>query len=157
MEKEKKKVQARPILTKSRASSYFHPLLHKVGTIIEADDPCFIPEYGANSPYAIVLANVSNGTISISSGGMDTVDCGFSLELQPGYRINVESLIEGVIVALNFRAAEKQRMHMVATNVRNEVVRIKHRQPFAKISLEPVHIFDWILNDTRSIDRGKTN
>jgi hypothetical protein len=151
MEKEKTKVLAQPVVNKSKASLFFSPTLLKVATLIEADDPSFVPVYDKDYAYATLVANSPNG-IYISSGGMDDVDCGFSIELPPGYRINVESILGGVLVALNSRVKHKQRMSLVVSNVRSEMLRIKHLQAFAKISLEPVYIFDWIINDSRSND-----
>jgi dUTPase len=146
-EKEKETVTARPIMSKSRVSSYYSPSFLKVATLIEADDQIFVPSYDRGEfNGATLLANLPNGPLTLSSGGTDVVDCGFSIDLSAGYGFVVESLLGGVFVApCIIENKTKQRVRISVTNARNEVVSIKHKQKFASLSLRPVHLFEWII------------
>lgn len=137
IEKPNMKISAK--LPASPAKDYVRPEIRKVAVEIVSDEEEFIPAYahGCNSAY--LLANLTVGELDLISGSSTLIDCGFSLKVPPGYRVEIASSISGLFLS----RCDSERMKVNAINV-GENLTLHHKQEIARIWIEPVYIFEWV-------------
>lgn len=147
--KEDEKNQANCKLPSCSAKDYFQPILNKVSTKIECDDEFFIPKYlNSNSTSADVFANCDNA-IAIHHQGFCSIDCGFSIQIQKGYKACVEldsywSKKGLVLVGDKFFNSENiEKIKINVYNLGERQVVVNHKDKIAKIWIEPVYFFEW--------------
>lgn len=131
--------------------------MKKVLAKIVADDPMFVPKYQTDgSACCDLVANVpmnSNNVrqLTIVHRGTVLVDCGFSMEVPPGYKANIMArsgwATKGLIVTNGpgqIDSDYRNRIKVIVTNVgaQNPVV-IQHGERIAQMSIEPVYMFEW--------------
>lgn len=151
-----KKVQAKLKATRSPAKDYTEPLLHKVATKIVVKDPKYIPQYKTDGAacvdlYACIPANEQ---INLTSRSIVKVSCGFSMELQPGYKALISArsglAAKGLIVTNGPGVIDSDyrgEVCVILSNVGKEIIPIKDGDRIAQMSIEPVYTFDWIQTD----------
>ena len=153
-EKKKKKVKAVPVTTHSPAKDYYDPPLHKVITKIVVDDPIFIPQYQTEGSACVdLVANIPVGEIRIPHRMTTRIDCGFAMQLKPGYKANIRArsglACQGLIVTNGVGCIDADftgRVQVIVTNVGNvNPITIKHGQRVAQMEIEPVYLFEWEL------------
>lgn len=148
-EEPKPEVFAKPL--SSPAKDYHVPTFNKVSTKIKADCEKYIPNYDINSTEADLFANLKSEFEKIGHSSCLIVDCGFDLEMPIGYRIKInsnESLKNNGIFASHFLDQscynnKSIRIKVSLINVYQNIFTIKKDDKIAKISIEPVYIFDW--------------
>lgn len=162
MSKSKKKLEAEPTLDCSALKNFSAPLLHKVATKIVVDDPKFIPKYQTEGSACVdLIANISN-TITLPSRNTAIIDCGFSMELTPGYKALIVPrsgfASRGLIVANSpgqIDSDYRGRVKVIVLNASREIITINPEERFAQMYIEPVYAFEWVLtNQLSSTDRG---
>lgn len=122
----------------------------KVPTKIKADDPSYIPVYQTDgSVCADLVANLP-APLALPYRTTEIVDCGFSMELPPGYKAVTcarSSLAKKGLIVTNapgqIDTDYRGRVKVLVTNVGKEIITISHGDRFAQIALEPVYIFKW--------------
>jgi len=128
-------------LPKSPAAGYLAPDIKKVAVQIESDEDDFMPRYSLeDAGRADLVVNIPSGEILFSEGGSDILDCGFSLEIPAGYRLCVSSSVHGFFMEL----VDSKRIKIKAFNSGEECT-LRHKQKVAKMWIEPIYFFEWIL------------
>lgn len=147
-EKEKNKVNCK--LPPCSAKDYFQPIVNKVSTKIECDDDFFIPKYlNSKAVSADVFVNCENKTtLAIHHQGFCSIDCGFSLEVQKGYKVCVELdsfwTNKGLILVGNKSySGDFEKIKINVYNLGEKQIVINHKDKIAKIWIEPVYFFEW--------------
>ncbi len=123
---------------------------------IVPDDPVFIPMYRtAGSAAADLVANippdaVGNRLIRLLPGHIETIDCGFSMALEPGWEAQIRCRSglaqRGVQVTNGVGTIDddyRGRVGVILNNVGKEIVVIKHGDRIAQMALKPVYHFGW--------------
>lgn len=144
MVKEKPKNKAasiRPLLPRSPAVEYSSPTLHQVAVEVASDEKYFLPSCEGASCISEVCANIPSNLV-LSQNSSCVVDCGFSMKLPAGYKCRAESLNPSLFVSI----VECPRFKLNVFNV-GETVRLIDRQKIAKIWIEPVYLFEWIVRE----------
>jgi hypothetical protein len=134
--------KAKPKATKTPAKEYSRPGISKVAVALKIDDPSFAPGTSDRYGMSMVFARIPSGQVRISEGGSVVIECGFGLELPPGYRVRVSSLFANLFVEVN--NLDMFRLHV--TNLSDETI-LKDREQIGLIWIEPVCFFDWIHKD----------
>jgi dUTPase len=147
-EEEKPKPKVEVILPASPAKDYESPLFHKVATKIVVDDPMFMPQYTPGCSYVSLRANLSNrGAIRLPFRGIETVDCGFDLELSYGYRsVLVQNRLlaaKGLLLTGPRLLDGSQRVQVTIINCGHQIIEIHNGDLIAEMSIEPVYLFDF--------------
>lgn len=139
-------------------------LTQKVLCKILVDDPMFLPQYQTDgSANCDLVANIpqnANGVkqITVVHRGTVLIDCGFSIEVPPGYKANVMArsgwATKGLIVTNGIGQIDSDyrgRVKVIVTNVgaQNPVV-IQHGERIAQMSIDPVYTFNWEVVDKLS-------
>ena len=164
---EKKKVKATLKKERSILKDYTQPLLHKVVTKIVVDDPMFIPKYETEGAACVdLIANIPPPLEGAAPGlriphrGVVRIDCGFSMELKPGYKACISArsgkASSGLIVANGpgqIDSDYRGRVQVIVCNVgQSNPVQINHGDRIAQMWIEPVYSFEWevvsALSDT---------
>lgn len=160
--KKTKKATASPVAPKSSVKGYNKPLLHEIATKIVVDDKEFVPQYeSAISSVVTVYANLETNPagqrrIQMPHRSTVTVDCGFSIDLPPGYKAVLKALPEfanrGLIVNEGGSVIDgESRVTVTVTNVGKEIIVLEHGKPVAQMYIEPVYRFSW---DVTEVTRG---
>jgi len=147
-EKPKPKVEVAAKLPDSPAKDYAQPLLHKVATKITVDDPMFTPQYVAGCSYVSLRANLSNrGAIRLPHRGIETIDCGFNLELPSGFRaiLSQNRLLaaKGLFLTGPRVVDGSNRVQVTVINCGHQIIEIHNGDQIAEMSVEPVYLFDF--------------
>lgn len=143
---------ATPIPTQSPIKDYNEPQLYKVLTKIVVDDPMFIPQYKTDGAACVdLVANLKDGPLLLTHRSTTRVDCGFSMQLKPGYKANIRArsglACQGLVVTNGPGCVDEDyrgRVQVIITNVGNvNPVTIKHGDRIAQMEIEPVYRFEW--------------
>jgi dUTPase len=128
----------------SPVKDYVEPYLHKVATKIVVDEKEFMPVYLGNSPTVSIKAKLSE-TVRMPNRAIQTIDCGFSMEMPPGYKAVFEASdvlkSKGVFVV---SGVYKDRVSVTVLNSGREIIQIENGDVVAEMSVQPVFIFDWV-------------
>lgn len=125
-------------------------------TKIKADDPMFVPQYQTeSSACADLIANVPPDSTkqriaTVLPNRCVVIDCGFSMELPPGYKAEIYARSGHAKAMLMVPNAPGQidqdfrgRVMVLIANVGKNSMVIQHGERFAQIALCPVWRFDW--------------
>lgn len=134
-------VMAKPVQPRSPAFDYFNPDIRKVAVEVVSDGSDFTPSCEGSSCVSEVFANIPSG-LDLVHNSSCVVDCGFSMKLPAGYKCRVESLNPSLFLSV----VDCQRFKLNVFNA-GDTVRLKDRQKIAKIWVEPVYLFEWIVRD----------
>ena len=140
---------------------YTYTSRNHVPAKIKADHSDFIPQYKTRGAACCdLLANITapdvhgNHELTIIPGATVTVDCGFSMQLVPGYEAQVRSrsgmASRGLIVTNGIGTIDadyRGRLKVILTNVGKEVIVIRHKDRIAQMALKPVWYFVWEESD----------
>ena len=126
------------------AKDYFVPSINKILTKIKPDSDDFIPVY-SNKSTADLRANIPEKEIQLRKGGNVLIDCGFSLEMPPGYKISVSANSDYVAkgIYINNVFSDNNRIRVLVINNSEDVCVIKHKDIIAQIYIEPIYFFEW--------------
>jgi len=139
---------------------------NRVPTKIKADHPDFIPQYKTRGAACCdLMANITEPDVhgkyelTIIPGATVSVDCGFSIQLVPGYEAQVRSrsgmASRGLIVTNGIGTIDadyRGRLKVILTNVGKEVIVIRHKDRIAQMALKPVWYFVW--DETDQLDES---
>jgi dUTPase len=136
----------------SSAKDYHLPYFNKISTKIDPDSNEFIPSYDSNSSEADLFANLDSKEKIIGSLSSLVIDCGFNVEIPSGYKIKIASnefLKNCGILADQFLDEScynnsSIRIKVFLTNISKDPVTIKKNSKIARISIEPIYIFEWL-------------
>ena len=146
-DKEVKKASCCVKMPDSAVKEYVQPFLHKVATKVVVDKEIFMPTYVGDSPTVSIRAKLAE-TARLPHRTMQTIDCGFSMELPPGYKAVFEASAllksKGVFVV---DSTSKGRVTVTVLNSGREIVPIADGDVVAEMSVQPVYIFDWMVNN----------
>lgn len=127
------------------AKDYYTPSITKIATKIHPDNADFIPSYSKGSSSADIRANISEGKIYLYKNAYAVIDCGFSLEIPPGYKMSAHTdcdiLKRGIF--LRDIINEDKRIKVLLINNGDSVFIINHKDIIGKISIEPAYYFEW--------------
>lgn len=155
------KVKATVKRANSPVKDFYEPPILSVATKIVADDPMFIPKYQTpGSACADLVANIpvneflnNERKIALTHRSTLLVDCGFSMELPPGYKACIaarSSLASKGLVVANAPAQidsdYRGRVKIIVTNIGKEILTISHGDRIGQIYLERVTLFDWVVS-----------
>lgn len=166
--KNKPVVRAKPIGKKSLVADYESPKYHNVVTKIVADDPMFVPKYKTEGAACVdLVANIQEDDagkreIALNHRATVVVDCGFSMELPPGFKALISArsgfASKGLIVTNGPGVIDSDyrgRVKVILTNVGKEIIVVKHGDRIAQMSIERMFLFDWQVVDSISdTERG---
>jgi len=145
-----KKGSARVVLKESPAKKFFKPTIENVGVKIVADNPSYIPQYHTEGSACVDLVSNSDD-IRIPHRGIFKFDCGFSMELPPGYKACIVSrsglASKGIIVANApgiIDSDYRGKICVILANIGHELALIKRGDRIAQMYIEPVSKFDWL-------------
>jgi dUTPase len=135
-------------LPESPVKELAKPLLHKVATKLVVDEALFLPQYSTGCSYVSIRANLSNrGAIRLPHRGIETVDCGFELELPEGYRaiLSQNRLLaaKGLFLTGPRIIDGKQRVQVTIINCGHQIIEVHNGDLIAEMSVEPVYVFDF--------------
>ena len=137
---------------------------------IVADDPMFIPQYATEgAANCDLVANVpvdgnGNRQVSVTHRGVILVDCGFSMEIKPGYKAVIMArsgwASKGVVVTNAPGQIDEDyrgRIKVIVGNFgTNNPVTIKHGDRIAQMAIVPVWKFDWqVVTELSETVRGE--
>jgi dUTP pyrophosphatase len=134
---------------------------------IKADSPQFIPMYKTKgSAAADLIANIPPNDIGeriirIAPGHIETIDCGFTMALPPGWEAQIRARSglaqKGIQVTNGIGTIDddyRGRIMVIINNAGREIVNIKHGDRFAQMALKPVWYFEWnIVSELDETDR----
>jgi dUTP pyrophosphatase len=128
-----------------------HYDLNAVPTKIVADDPIFKPKYKSRGAACCdLVANIPEGSVRLIPGSTVVVDCGFRMQLRPGYEALVRprtSLAKKSIIITNSPGTIdddfRGRVRCIMSNIGHDIVEIKHLDRVAQMALKPVWYFAW--------------
>lgn len=123
-------------LPKSPATDYVSPEVNRVAASIKCEDDFFAPKSSCDDGKAEIFANIDSGGVELGHGSSAVIDCGFEMELPPGYRISVSSSIDSLFLSL----ADSKRIKVSVFNAGDQYV-LQDRQAIGKIWIEPVYFF----------------
>lgn len=123
----------------SPAKSYNKPDIFKVAVELDADEPAFSPSEAASDGSVRVCANIPSSRLSLPQGGSAIIDCGFSMNLPPGYRSRVSSCHPSLLAEL----VDSKRFKLSILNLGEDTILID-REPIARLWVEPVYFLEWI-------------
>jgi hypothetical protein len=126
-----------------------------VATEIVADDEKFIPKYCDEDGICCELvANIpvqedGSQTIRLPHRATVLVDCGFSMTLKPGWRVDIEASEEYALQGLFVRRIGKEKRMKLVVTVLGHVnpVRISHGDKLAHMTVSPVSRIEWMVNN----------
>jgi dUTP pyrophosphatase len=123
-------------------------------TKVVADEPDFIPQYETDGSACCDLrANVPlNGKnerkLAIPPGAVLVIDCGFSMQLPPGYEAQVRArsglATKGLTMANGIGTIDedyRDRMKVIAANIGRQIIVIEHKSRIAQMALKAVERF----------------
>lgn len=106
--------------------------------------------------------DVGERILRLAPGHIETIDCGFSMALPPGWEAQIRPRSglaqKGVQVTNSPGTIDddyRGRLMVVLNNAGREIVNIKHGDRFAQMALKPVWYFSWnIVDELESTERG---
>ena len=143
--------------------------MKRIPVKIKADDPDFVPKYKSRGAACCdLVANLTepdatgNYVLTINPGMTVVVDCGFTMQLVPGYEAQVRSRSglarRGLIVTNGVGTIDddyRGRVTVILTNVGKEIIQIKHKDRIGQMALKPVWYFVWEdVDDLDPTERG---
>lgn len=101
--------------------------------------------------------------IRLAPGHSETIDCGFSMALPPGWEAQLRcrsGMAQKSIQVTNGIGTidddYRGRVMVILNNAGREIVNIKHGDRFAQMALKPVFYFQWnIVNALDETERGE--
>lgn len=101
--------------------------------------------------------------IRLAPGHIETIDCGFSMALPPGWEAQIRCRSgmaqKGVQVTNGIGTIDddyRGRLMVILNNAGREIVNIKHGDRFAQMALKPVWYFAWnMVNELDDTVRGE--
>jgi dUTP pyrophosphatase len=147
---------ANPTPVPCPAKDFAEPMLHKVVTKIVVDDPMFIPQYKTEGAACVdLVANIPEGEIRLNHRNTIKIDCGFSMQLKPGWKANIRArsglATQGLVVTNGpgcIDADYTGRVQVIVTNVGNvNPITLRHGDRIAQMEIESVFRFDWLVVD----------
>ena len=132
------------------------------------DDEAFIPKYQTEEAACCdLVANVPEDAAGIRQYTLphrttQLVDCGFSMELQHGYKALISARSgwaeRGLIITNAPGTVDpdyRGRVKCLVTNVGKEVIVIKHLARIAQMAIHPIYVFDWqVVDELTETERG---
>jgi dUTPase len=128
----------------SAAKGYVQSFLHKVATNIVVDEEAFMPTYMGDSPTVSIRAKL-DGPTRLPHRAMQTIDCGFSMELPPGYKAVFEAAVSLKAKGMFVVDSTSNRVTVTVLNAGREIVPISNGDVVAEMSIQPVYLFDWMV------------
>lgn len=146
------KVLAKPAKAVKSLAKDFTPVnLFKIAVELTADEPVFQPVYidsDAANVCALIptLNHQGQQILRLNHRYTETVDCGISLTLPPGYTLVAKATRSyaqrGLLVSGCYLV--DKRLKIIVTNVGHETpLLIGHKEAFAQIYLQPIYYFEW--------------
>jgi hypothetical protein len=135
-------VRINPLLPHNHASDYFNPKINQVAVEVTWDDRDFMPSCEGTSCVSEVSANIPSSELFLVHNSSCVIDCGFTINLPAGYKCRAESLNPSLFIQI----VECPRFKLNVFNA-GEAVRLIDRQKIAKIWIEPIYLFEWIVRD----------
>lgn len=121
------------------------------------------------SAAADLIANIPENDlgeriIRLAPGHIETIDCGFSMALPPGWEAQIRcrsSMAQkGVQVTNGIGTIDddyRQNIKVILNNAGREIVNIKHGERFAQMTIKPVWYFSWNIVDELDVtERGES-
>ena len=144
MEKQKLKGTLSPKVAKSQIPQYLTPMpLINVITKILVDSEDFMPTVAdEKSGRLLIKASIPDRkTISIAHRGICVIDCGFSVNLAPGFKAIITSLEDLAVRGLMLLNSEivEGRVKVTAINVGKEILVIEHNKVFGYLHIEQIY------------------
>lgn len=150
VKKVKKIAKAKPVVKDSLAASYLNPNLYSVATKIVVDDLEFLPRYQTAGAACVDLKAYIKEKITLPHRCTEVIDCGFSMQIPPGYKACVSArsglASKGLIISNSpgqIDSDYRGRVKVIATNVGKEIIVIEPGFRIAQMWIEPVYTFDW--------------
>ena len=146
------------------------PNNRRIPVDILPDDPMFIPMYKSRGAAAAdLIANIppdeltGERVVKLIPGTIETIDCGFRLQLPPGWEAQVRARSglarRGIQITNGIGTIDddyRGRMGVIINNAGKEIVYIKHGERFAQFALKPVWYFNWnIRTQLEESERGE--
>lgn len=160
----KKVVTAVAKVPQTQTNDYVQKVKNNIKTKIKAISKEFIPTYKtAGAACCDLKANLPNKE-SLTIGPMETVkiDCGFSIELPPGFEAQIRQRSslgsKGIIVPNapgTIDSDYRDSLCVLLTNLNTYPVVIEHLQRIGQMALKPVWVFDFQEVDTLDITERK--
>jgi dUTP pyrophosphatase len=154
-QEEKKIVVAKPKMFKRKAIN-----LYEVATNIDYDDEQFLPQYKTDeAACADIIFNNPNPAII---GTLEThiFDCGFSLEIKPGYKacivIRSGMAKKGLIIPnspAQIDSDYRGRVCVLLTNISKENIIIEPYSRVAQLYVESVLRFDFVKKNVETFNK----
>lgn len=135
---------------------------------IVADDPMFLPLYKSKGAAAadlvanIPVNSVGKREVTLTPGNVETIDCGFSMALPPGWEAQIRcrsSLArKGIQVTNGIGTVDddyRGRVAVILNNAGKEIVILRHGDRIGQMALKPVWYFQWqIVDKLDETERG---
>jgi dUTP pyrophosphatase len=162
---EKKMGTVSPVLPKTVAQIVEQRTASRIPTRIVADDPLFIPEYKtAGAACCDLRANLpGGGFLNIYPGSTVKIDCGFSIEIPPGYEAQIRSrsgwASKGVMMSNGIGTIDEDyrgRITVILTNTSAECYIINHGDRIGQMAIKPVYHFEFESSDSLSVTERDT-
>lgn len=123
----------------------------KVPTKILLDEPDFMPQYQTDGAAgADLYANLPEGNLTLKTGDIEVVDCGFCMALPMGWEAQIRPrsglATKGLQVVNSPGTIDedyRSRIKVILKNSGPKSIIIEHKQRFAQMVLKPVWQFDW--------------
>lgn len=145
------------------------PDAFNINTKIVADEDVYIPKYSTDGSAAVDLVgnippdHAGNRVVTLPHRATAVIDCGFSMELPPGFKANVSArsglASRGLIVTNGpgiIDSDYRGRVKVIVTNVGKEIIVLNHLDRIAQMTIEPVYLFQWESVDALSeTERGE--
>lgn len=132
------------------------PPLHHVATKIVVDDECYLPQYQTElAACCDLVANIPEDAAGVRQyilphRATQLIDCGFCMELQPGYKALISArsglASRGLIITNAPGTVDpdyRGRVRCLVTNVGKEVIVIQHLDRIAQMAIHPIYVFQW--------------
>jgi dUTP pyrophosphatase len=161
---EKKKGTVTPALPKSVGEIIDSRLRKLIRTPIVADEPQFVPAYqtkgsaccdlraNLNKTDSVVQPDSSwpEGKFVIPPGATVKIDCGFLMEIPPGYEAQIRCRSgwarKGLMVSNGIGTVDEDyrgRIAVILTNTSKDYFFIAHGERIAQMCIKPVFYFDF--------------
>ena len=147
----KKKVIAKTAKSKSAVKEYMEPEISKVITKIIIQDSTLAPK-SINNTCAEIYADIQQNHIQIPHRSIIEIDCGFSIEIQSGYRLVVKLnnflTLKGLIIPNSPHVVTEGRVKIIVCNIGREIIPINHGDSIGVITAEPIYDLDLHVSGT---------
>lgn len=167
--KKPKKIDEVNLSSSKDASLQHNVIARSVPIKIVADDPVFVPQYKtAGAANADLVANIpedvhGNRTLTLTSRTGAVVDCGFSMELPPGWKAEIAArsgLASKNLVVSNAPGQIDEdyrgRVRVLVTNIGKEIITINDQERIAQMWVTPVHRMSFeMVDELSATERGE--